>query len=147
VQEIQTAFLFAAGYLVSRLVVRIPLAERLLYVGAKPGARLRALGVCLRILAAAAALSAVVPNVLVVLGVLPAVNRIGRDSDRESDAAWPTAKAVALLYGANIGGMASLTGTPANGAWWHGWWRPGFRVARPSPMLAGSCKGRCWQRC
>ncbi|GAB4263884.1 MAG: hypothetical protein Kow0092_15170 [Deferrisomatales bacterium] len=114
-REIQTAFLFAAGYLVSRLVVQTPLPERLLYLGAKPGARLGALGLCLRILAAAAALSAVVPNVLVVLTLLPVVNRLGRGPAGEDAAGWATAKALALLYGANIGGMASLTGTPANG--------------------------------
>jgi len=70
------------------------------------------------LLASTAALSVMMPNAITAITVLPIVTLLQRQwlqHGRDHQARISTALALAVIYGANIGGIGSITGTPANG--------------------------------
>lgn len=126
---LQTACLFVTGYLVSRLVLRAD--AHLVFVDWLVGwSRGRASRVVLGVMLAAFFLSTIVPNALTVLALIPVVTRLrswardagGGDGDgggddgggNDGNRGFGTLLAMALIYGANLGGVGSLLGSPAN---------------------------------
>lgn len=113
-ERLPLALLFTDGYLAYRLLAVTGLTD-----WAVRQAVLRSRGrpsrVVLYVIAASAGLSAFIPNAVAVLAVLPVITALDREHRlRRPDAPMSTALALAAMYGANIGGMASLIGSPAN---------------------------------
>ncbi len=113
-ERLPLALLFASGYLAYRL-----LAVSGLTVWAVRWAVRKSRGAPGRIIfyvvTVTAFLSAFIPNAITVLAVLPVVTTLDQEhSRRHPGAPLTTALALATMYGANIGGMASLIGSPAN---------------------------------
>lgn len=128
---LQTLCLFATGYLVSRLLLAAELhhdvTTRLLRLS-----RGRVSRVVLGVMFLSFVLSTVVPNALTVLALLPLLTRLrqqaaaAREAGSEAGPGQPaeaasgepplygTLLAMALIYGANLGGVGSLLGSPAN---------------------------------
>lgn len=107
--------LFTTGFLVSRMVARTRLADRL--VGFFLSfARGRVSRLLLGVMVSAALLSLFIPNMLTVLVLLPAMERLREQNGLPGSGMEKlmTPLALALIYGANIGGMGSLVGSPAN---------------------------------
>jgi len=117
--------LFTTGFIVSRIVARTSLAKRLVLVFAAV-ARGRVSIMLLAVMASAAVLSLFIPNLLTVLVLLPALEKLREAVAESGEDVKPltTPLVLALIYGANTGGMGSLVGSPAGG---------GF----PSDLLAG----------
>jgi len=117
VTGLQTVCLFVTGYLVSRLVLRAD--AHLVFVDWLVGwSRGRASRVVLGVMLAAFLLSTIVPNALTVLALIPVVIRLKswaqEGIDKGTDKGFGTVLAMALIYGANLGGVGSLLGSPAN---------------------------------
>ena len=117
IDKIQLVFIFVNSFLLSRVLVVTKVPERLvLYL---IGKRHLPIGrITFYVIAASAFLSFFIPNVITVLALLPIVKILCRtfedsipDRYREIETLLP----LTLIYGANIGGMGSITGTPANG--------------------------------
>ncbi len=111
---IQTACLFVTGFLVSRMVLRAGVHE--VFVDWLVGrSRARVSRVVLAVMVLSFGLSTVVPNALTVLALLPVISRLqGLSADSASSGRTQTLLAMGLVYGANIGGVGSLLGSPAN---------------------------------
>lgn len=116
--SLQTVCLFVTGYLVSRLVLRAD--AHLVFVDwLVSWSRGRASRVVLGVMLAAFALSTIVPNALTVLALIPVVIRLKTwaqegTGDDDGGRGFGTLLAMALIYGANLGGVGSLLGSPAN---------------------------------
>jgi sodium-dependent dicarboxylate transporter 2/3/5 len=120
--KLQLLSFFAAGFFLSRLIIAVQLPEhlvaRLLGSGEASLTRLS-----FYLLALAAGLSFFIPNAVTVLTLLPVVklaretftDRRAPDDVRDHDATLSTLLALAVIYGANIGGLGSVTATPSNG--------------------------------
>ncbi len=117
IDKIQLLFIFVNSFLLSRLLVVTKVPERLvLYLIGKR--HLPIIQITFYVIAASAFLSFFIPNVITVLALLPIVKILRTtfeesipDRYREIETLLP----LTLIYGANIGGMGSITGTPANG--------------------------------
>ncbi len=101
----------------SRLVLRAD--AHLVFVDWLVGwSRGRASRVVLGVMLAAFLLSTIVPNALTVLALIPVVIRLKRwaqeGANNGADNGFGTVLAMALIYGANLGGVGSLLGSPAN---------------------------------
>ena len=107
--------LFTTGFIVSRIVARTSLAKRLVLVFAAV-ARGRVSIMLLAVMASAAVLSLFIPNLLTVLVLLPALEKLREAVAESGEDVKPltTPLVLALIYGANTGGMGSLVGSPAN---------------------------------
>ncbi len=107
---------FISGFLISRLVIKTLLPQRMVYtlIGKK---HLSISRVILYLVAISAGLSFFIPNAITVLTLLPVLELLRRTyADAEVPAgSIPTMLALSTIYGANIGGMGSITATPANG--------------------------------
>ena len=105
--------LFAGGYLVYRLMAVTGLTE-----GLVNRALMRCRGsvsrLLLVIIATAAALSSFIPNTITVLTLLPVLKRLDRDFARQGVTGMTTVLMCSAVYGAAIGGMGSMIGSPAN---------------------------------
>ncbi|PID60042.1 hypothetical protein CSB45_00700 [candidate division KSB3 bacterium] len=117
IDKIQLLFIFINSFLLSRVLVVTKVPERLvLYLIGKQ--HLPISRISLYVIAASALLSFFIPNVITVLALLP-ILKILCDTFEESlplrYREIETLLPLALIYGANIGGMGSITGTPANG--------------------------------
>lgn len=66
------------------------------------------------VMSAAALLSLVIPNAVTMLTMLPALVGLEQELRQRSGVSLTTPLALAAIYGANIGGMGSLIGSPAN---------------------------------
>jgi len=67
------------------------------------------------IIGSAALLSFFIPNAITVLTLLPFLKAMDRDIVvQDNDRRLTTALTLSVIYGANIGGMGSLIGSPAN---------------------------------
>lgn len=108
------ALLFANGYLVYRLLAVTKLTDAFVQ---------RILRLCsgrrspllLYLIAATAILSFFIPNAVAALTLLPIIKAIDKDfNTRRNPVRLTTALTLSVIYGANIGGMGSLIGTPAN---------------------------------
>ena len=110
--------LFANAYLVYRLLAVTKLADLFVYrifgLAARKGSS-RPSVLLLYILCSSALLSFIIPNAVVMLTFLPILKRMDFEIQKQCPASsLTTALALAALYGANIGGMGSLIGSPAN---------------------------------
>ncbi len=114
--KLQLIFFFAGGFLISRLVIKVRLPQRLFvrFIGPKDNSITR---ITFFVVAVSALLSLLIPNVITVLTLLPLLEllRVYLDKHYASHHNVPTILALATIYGANIGGMGSVTATPTNG--------------------------------
>lgn len=114
--KIQLIFFFISGFLVSRLFIKVNLPQRVVYtlVGTR---RLSLTTILLYMTGISALLSFFIPNVITVLTMLPILELFRRAYRHSGVPAGnlSTMLALSVIYGANIGGMGSITATPANG--------------------------------
>lgn len=116
--RIQIVIIFGLGFLASRVVVTTGAAEHLVLLLVRRVHRHPSL-VSLHLILAASALSSFIPNMIAVLTLLPALKLlIGQltppDASRRQRRKIATFLACSVIWGANIGGNLSLTGSPAN---------------------------------
>ena len=111
----QLAALFAVTFVISRILVRIEAHLDLLrtVVHASQGSPQR---LCAGVMGATFVLSMFIPNLITVVVLLPIVSYITEHLEigEEARRGYVTVLALGVMYGANIGGMASIVGTPAN---------------------------------
>ena len=114
--KLQLIFFFITGFLVSRIFIKVQLPERLVFglLGGRSNSLPR---VIFFLIAISAMLSFFIPNVITVLTLLPILEllRQAYAEDSEHSGSIATVLALSAIYGANIGGMGSVTATPANG--------------------------------
>ena len=114
--KIQLIFFFISGFLVSRLIIKARLPHKLVFwlVGKR---QLALSKILFYLVAIAAFLSFFIPNAITVLTLLPLLELLRRSYEEAngSSKTIATMLALATIYGANIGGMGSVTATPANG--------------------------------
>ncbi|MGE4293968.1 MAG: SLC13 family permease [Desulfovibrio sp.] len=110
--------LFANAYLAYRLLAVTGLTtafvRRMLRLAAGPRGRGGLPGLLLLLMLAAALLSFFIPNAVTMLTLLPALTELERELRQKTGTNLATPLALAAIYGANIGGMGSLIGSPAN---------------------------------
>lgn len=114
--KLQIVFFFFNGFLVSRLIIACGAPERIVsYVIGRKHIGMTKL--TLYLLLVSAALSLFVPNVITVLTLLPILELLKQafEENGNKHPVVPTLLALSVIYGANIGGMGVITGTPANG--------------------------------
>jgi sodium-dependent dicarboxylate transporter 2/3/5 len=114
--KIQLVFFFISGFLVSRLMIKVRLPQRIVYwfIGKK---HLSLSKILFYLIVISAFLSFFIPNAITVLTLLPLLELLRRSYEKANGPSRgiPTMLALATIYGANIGGMGSITATPANG--------------------------------
>ncbi|MBT8367422.1 MAG: anion permease [Deltaproteobacteria bacterium] len=114
--KIQLIFFFISGFLVSRLMIKVRLPQRIVYwfIGQK---HLSLSKILFYLIAISAFLSFFIPNAITVLTLLPLLELLRRSYEEAHgpSKSVPTMLALSIIYGANIGGMGSITATPANG--------------------------------
>ena len=114
--KIQLIFFFISGFLVSRLIIKVKLPQRIVYwfIGKK---HLSISKILFYLIAISAFLSFFIPNAITVLTLLPMLELLRRSYEESNGPSRriSTMLALATIYGANIGGMGSVTATPANG--------------------------------
>jgi sodium-dependent dicarboxylate transporter 2/3/5 len=114
--KIQLIFFFISGFLVSRLMIKVRLPQRIVFwfIGKK---NLSLTQILFYLIAASAFLSFFIPNAITVLTLLPLLELLRRayEAANGPSRSVATMLALAVIYGANIGGMGSITATPANG--------------------------------
>jgi sodium-dependent dicarboxylate transporter 2/3/5 len=113
VSTIQTVFIFIGGYLISRLVLCADGHQVFVgWLARRSDGRVGRM--VLGVMAGAFLLSTFIPNALTVLALIPVVTAIRKGSQEHAPAKFGTLLAMGLIYGGNIGGLASLVGSPAN---------------------------------
>ncbi len=106
--------MFAQGYLICRIFVVTRLTDIFVFRSLQKS-RGRPDRICLYILVTAALLSFFIPNAVTVLILLPVLKTIEKETASQvSGHGLSTALTLSVIYGANIGGMGSLIGSPAN---------------------------------
>jgi sodium-dependent dicarboxylate transporter 2/3/5 len=114
--KIQLVFFFISGFLASRLMIKVRLPQRIVYwfIGKK---HLSLSKILFYLIVISAFLSFFIPNAITVLTLLPLLELLRRSYEKANGPSRgiPTMLALATIYGANIGGMGSITATPANG--------------------------------
>lgn len=114
--KIQLIFFFISGFLVSRLIIKVKLPQRIVFflIGKK---QLSTAKILLYLITLSASLSFFIPNVITVLTLLPILELLRKAYQETalSPKSMPTMLTLSAIYGANIGGMGSVTATPANG--------------------------------
>ena len=100
--------LFATGYILYRVIASVRLPE---YFSGKAVSlsRGRADYLLLSLIFVSAGMSMFIPNAVTVLAMIPVIRKL--DAELES---ITTPLTLSIIYGANIGGMGSLIGSPAN---------------------------------
>lgn len=100
--------LFITGYILYRVTAAVGLPE---YIAARATrlSRGRVDLLLLSLIVVSAALSMFIPNAVTVLAMIPVIRKL--DIEMES---MTTPLTLSVIYGANIGGMGSLIGSPAN---------------------------------
>ncbi len=114
--KIQIAFFFVSGFFISRLVIKYKLPEVIMdYLFSEK--HYSASKILIHLIFLASLLSFFIPNVIAVLTLLPLINLILKTYEGTSSEIRKMATMLSLgvMYGANIGGMGSVTATPANG--------------------------------
>lgn len=114
--KIQILFFFLISYLISRLFVKVGLPQRILfYLIEKKHVSLATLSFYL--IMTSALLSTILANVITVLTMLPLVITILETYQVEGRVKQKVATllSLSLIYGSNIGGIGSITGTTTNG--------------------------------
>jgi len=114
--KIQLIFFFISGFVVSRLMIKARLPHRIVFwfIGKK---HLSITKILFYLIAISAFLSFFIPNAITVLTLLPLLELLRRSYEEYNGSSKNVATMLALstIYGANIGGMGSITATPANG--------------------------------
>ena len=114
--KIQLIFFFISGFLVSRLMIKVRLPQRIVYwfIGKR---HLSLAKILFYLIVISAFLSFFIPNAITVLTLLPLLELLRRTYEEAhgSSKSVSTMLALSIIYGANIGGMGSVTATPANG--------------------------------
>jgi sodium-dependent dicarboxylate transporter 2/3/5 len=111
--KLQIVFFFISGFLVSRAMIKARLPQKL--VRMLMGGSHNSLSLTLLyLIGAAATLSFFIPNAITMLTLLPVLELLSRAFRENNNHRIPTILTLAVLYGANIGGMGSVTGTPTN---------------------------------
>jgi len=107
--------LYASGYLMYRMVVVTRVTD-VLVMRLFRHSQGRFPRLLLQVTASAVLLSFFIPNAVTVLILLPILKTVDRDAAPRvsGDFQLTTPLALAAIYGANIGGMGSLIGSPAN---------------------------------
>jgi sodium-dependent dicarboxylate transporter 2/3/5 len=105
--------LFVCGYLVYQLMAATRITDGFV-AWALRRSRGRAARVLLYIIAASAALSSFIPNTITVLTLIPVLKRLDRDFAAKGVTGMATVLMCSAIYGAAIGGMGSMIGSPAN---------------------------------
>ncbi len=117
IDKIQLMFIFSGSFFISRLLIATKIPERLvLYLIGKK--HLPIIQIVFYVIFASAFLSFFIPNVITVLTLLPAIKILCKSFEESFPAKYKAIETIfplAIIYGANIGGMGSITGTPANG--------------------------------
>ena len=105
--------MFLNGYLIYRLLVVTGLTERFVAAAlGRSGGDPRRL--FLTVIVSAALLSFFIPNAVTVLTLLPMLKQIRDLFPRRLRGRIVTPLTLSVVYGANIGGMGSIVGSPAN---------------------------------
>lgn len=114
--KIQLIFFFISGFAISRLMIKGRLPHRMVYwfIGQR---HLSITKILFYLIAISACLSFFIPNAITVLTILPLLELLRRSYEESNGPSKDVATMLALsvIYGANIGGMGSITATPANG--------------------------------
>jgi sodium-dependent dicarboxylate transporter 2/3/5 len=105
--------LFACGYLVYQLMAATRITDGFV-AWALRRSRGKASRVLLYIIAASAALSSFIPNTITVLTLIPMLKRLDRGFADRDVTGMTTVLMCSAIYGAAIGGMGSMIGSPAN---------------------------------
>lgn len=100
--------LFATGYILYRVIASAGLPEFIASRAVRIS-RGRADYLLLALMGVSALLSMFIPNAVTVLTMIPVIRKL--DDELES---MTTPLTLSIIYGANIGGMGSLIGSPAN---------------------------------
>lgn len=111
-EQFQLALLFATGFLISRVMVKTRLPQKLVFIMMGSGHNSLSFTL-LYLLSTAATVSLFIPNALTMLTLLPVLDLLNRTFQGRNSKV-PTMLTLAVLYGSNIGGMGSITGTPTN---------------------------------
>ncbi len=111
--KIQILFFFISGFLVSRAMIKARLPQKLvlLLMGRSHNSLSMTL---LYLIGSASVISFFIPNAITLLTLLPVLDLLSRAFRESGDHRIPTILTLGVLYGANIGGMGSVTGTPTN---------------------------------
>lgn len=105
--------LFAGGYLVYQLMAATRLTDAFVtWALLRSGGRAPA--ILLYVIGVAAVLSSFIPNAITVLALLPVLKRLDEDFARQGARGMTTVLMCSAIYGASIGGMGSMIGSPAN---------------------------------
>jgi sodium-dependent dicarboxylate transporter 2/3/5 len=111
-EQLQLVLLFATGFLISRVMVKTRLPQKLVLI--MMGNSHNSLSLTLLyLLTTAATVSLFIPNAITMLTLLPVLDLLNRTFTNRTSKV-PTMLTLAVLYGSNIGGMGSITGTPTN---------------------------------
>ncbi len=106
--------MFVNGYFIYRLFVVTQLTDVFVSWSLRRS-RGRIGRISLYIIATAAVISFFIPNAVTILILLPSLKLLDRDIRIQTDGKrLTTALTLSAIYGANIGGMGSLIGSPAN---------------------------------
>lgn len=112
-QRLPLILLFAGGYLVYQLMAATRITDAFVAWTLRKS-RGRSSHLILYIIGASAALSSFIPNTITVLTLLPVLKRLDRDYLEQGVSGMTTVLMCAAIYGAAIGGMGSMIGSPAN---------------------------------
>lgn len=112
-QRLPLILLFASGYLVYQLMATTRLTDSFV-AWALRKSRGSAATLVLYIIGASAALSSFIPNTITVLTLLPMLKRLDSEFREQGITGMTTVLMCSAIYGAAIGGMGSMIGSPAN---------------------------------
>lgn len=112
-ERIPLILLFVSGYLAYRLMAVTRITDTFVLWAVRRSHGRPSL-LILYVIGAAACLSAFIPNAITVLTLLPLLRMLDEDFRQQGVQGMTTPLMVAAIYGAGIGGMGSMIGTPAN---------------------------------
>lgn len=112
-QRLPLILLFLGGYLVYQLMAATRLTDAFVHWALRRS-RGSVAAMLLYIISAAAALSSFIPNTITVLTLLPMLKRLDQEFREQGVAGMTTVLTCSVIYGAAIGGMGSMLGSPAN---------------------------------
>lgn len=112
-QRLPLILLFVCGYFVYQLMAATGITDAFVSWALRKS-RGRASLLILYIIGASAALSSFIPNTITVLTLIPVLKRLDTGFRKQGVAGMTTVLMCASIYGAAIGGMGSMIGSPAN---------------------------------
>ncbi|MFT5430392.1 MAG: sodium-dependent dicarboxylate transporter 2/3/5 [Myxococcota bacterium] len=105
--------IFTVGFVASRIMLRCGIHRALIERIA--GKATTGFGFCIRLMGVTALISAVVPNVITVLAMIPVIESAARSLPESQRNRVRTALGLAVVYATSIGSFATVIGSPANG--------------------------------